>query len=46
MRGCRFGRIATMPSIRDNGIKLKRSTAAQRKYLMTLDPTIRTGDVI
>jgi hypothetical protein len=23
MRACRFGRIATMPSIRDNGIKLK-----------------------
>jgi hypothetical protein len=23
MRACRFGRIATMPSIRDSGIKLK-----------------------
>jgi hypothetical protein len=28
-----------MPSIRDNGIKLKAATAAQRKYVMTLDPS-------
>jgi len=39
MRARRFGRIATMPSIRDNGIKLKAATAAQRKYVMTLDPS-------
>jgi len=39
VRACRFGRIATMPSIRDNGIKLKAATAAQRKYVMTLDPS-------
>jgi hypothetical protein len=36
MRACRFGRIATIPSIRDNAIKLKAATAAQRKYVMTL----------
>ena len=39
MRACRFGRIATIPSIRDNGIRLKAATAAQRKYVMTLDPS-------
>ena len=36
MRTCRFGRIATIPSIRDNAIKLKAATAAQCKYVMTL----------
>jgi hypothetical protein len=36
MRACGFGRIATIPSIRDNAIKLKAATAAQRKYVMTL----------
>src|SRR5882724_2113576 len=64
MRACRFGRTATICSIRDNGIELNAVesasasvalleslllkdiiawsqglTAAQRKYLMTLDPS-------